>query len=618
VKWSPYRWHAAIVLACLILYLPCTGSYGLWDPWETHYAEVAREILENGDWISLTWTGAPGEHAFWSKPPLAMWSQAIGLAALNVPIDDGAALASGSRAEWAVRLPSLGFGILALWAVAFATSRLLGRRAATLAVAVLATCPLYALVAHQAMTDIYLVGTITAAICLVAVALLDEERPISPWHALAWVAAGALLVATGPQLLGLARRVPLYQVVPYIVALGALLCRIARAPTQADALLHVAFVLAGLSILAKGVLGLGLAGTTLVLYLVVTRELRAVWRLRPVDAVVTIALVAAPWHHAMYALHGRAFLDELFFLHQWSRMGEGVYGDSGTLSYFVRQLGYGALPWVAVGVGAFVAALRAARGRGFLLFVVIWFVVAYAVVTASATKFHHYILPALPPLAIACGWFLDRCLAGDAPLGGRAAMLALGVPIAALAGHDLLAHATSPERLLWTFTFDYMLGEEPWPNDFELRPVLAVTVVVAIGATIALARQRAAAVTMLAATAFGCVVFLQTIAMPRASIAMSQKQTIARVYQERPPSAELHAAWLYFRGENFYTANELRPPAVTMAFEGGVAAQHAPERPLYILTRYWAVDHLMTWLPTAHVLEDDNPRVKVLVVPARP
>lgn len=617
------RWQVAIVLACLALYLPCTGSYGLWDPWETHYAEVAREIRENGDWMSLTWKGTPEDLHFWSKPPLAMWSQAISMTVFGVPIDDGAAIASSTRTEWAVRMPSLLFGILALWAVAFATSRLLGRRAAGFSVAVLATCPMFALVTHQAMTDIFLVGSITAAICLVAVALLDEDRELAPRHPLLWLAAGALLVAVVPQLVGLGHRVPGSQVVPYVVALGWLVVRIARVRARAHALLHVAYVLAGLSILAKGVLGVGIAATTIVLYLAVTRELRAVLRLRPIDALVTIAVVAVPWHHAVYARHGADFLRELLLYHQWSRMGDGVHGESGTLGYYVRQLGYGVLPWIAVGVGAVVAALRPANKRGLVLLAVIWLFVSYGVVTASATKFHHYILPAIPPFAIACGWFLDRCLAGEAPLGGRAAMLAIGLPVAALAGYDLVAHTSAPERLFSMFTYDYMLGGPPWPADFELRPVIALTVLVTVGASLVLARQRAAAATVLVATALACTMFLQYIAMPRASIAMSQKATIAALYRDREPGSRLYAAWLYFRGENFYTANAVNPPGepmMTMPFDGGPAAWHAahPTVPLYVLTSHWAVEHLKKWLPGARVLEGENPRTKVLIVPARP
>jgi len=31
-----------VIMVGLLLYIPFAGSYGLWDPWETHYSEVAR------------------------------------------------------------------------------------------------------------------------------------------------------------------------------------------------------------------------------------------------------------------------------------------------------------------------------------------------------------------------------------------------------------------------------------------------------------------------------------------------------------------------------------------------------------------------------------------------
>ena len=48
-----------VILFGLLLYIPFAGSYGLWDPWETHYAEVARQMTHRGDYISLWWPGSP-------------------------------------------------------------------------------------------------------------------------------------------------------------------------------------------------------------------------------------------------------------------------------------------------------------------------------------------------------------------------------------------------------------------------------------------------------------------------------------------------------------------------------------------------------------------------------
>ena len=40
-----------LVLLNTFLYLPLLGSFSLSDPWETHYGEVAREMLARDDWI---------------------------------------------------------------------------------------------------------------------------------------------------------------------------------------------------------------------------------------------------------------------------------------------------------------------------------------------------------------------------------------------------------------------------------------------------------------------------------------------------------------------------------------------------------------------------------------
>ena len=69
-----------------LLYLPGLGSYGLYDPWETHYGEVARNMVETGNYIDPYW-GSPWDTknvkreraGFYSKPPLTMWLGALGM-----------------------------------------------------------------------------------------------------------------------------------------------------------------------------------------------------------------------------------------------------------------------------------------------------------------------------------------------------------------------------------------------------------------------------------------------------------------------------------------------------------------------------------------------------------
>ena len=68
-----------VILGGLLLYVPLAGTYGLWDPWETHYSEVARQMTHRGDYISLWWPGSPRDpEVFWSKPVLSFWLMSIG------------------------------------------------------------------------------------------------------------------------------------------------------------------------------------------------------------------------------------------------------------------------------------------------------------------------------------------------------------------------------------------------------------------------------------------------------------------------------------------------------------------------------------------------------------
>src|SRR5262249_40355894 len=44
-----------VVLVSLAVMVPGIWSYSLVDPWETHYGEVARMMLQNHDWVHTEW-----------------------------------------------------------------------------------------------------------------------------------------------------------------------------------------------------------------------------------------------------------------------------------------------------------------------------------------------------------------------------------------------------------------------------------------------------------------------------------------------------------------------------------------------------------------------------------
>jgi 4-amino-4-deoxy-L-arabinose transferase-like glycosyltransferase len=591
----------AVIAGGLLLYLPLAGSYGLWDPWETHYSEVARQMTHRGDYISLWWPGSPRDpEVFWSKPVLSFWLMSLMMRLLGIGLPGGPAgeMALGHRAEWAARVPFCLMGVLGIYAVYLMTARLYSRRAGVLAAIATATAPMYSLVARQAMTDMAFVGPMAMALALGALALLDDDPSVDellprrgrgiwswPHHPLLYVTLGLFAVCTVPQLVVDSiqlkavipwgeREIKVYGVVPmipYIVGFAAFVFLAARTRTRAPFYLYLAGILCGLSVLAKGLAGLGLPVIILAAHLTFTRG----WgRLRRAQvgyglcvAVLGCAVVAVPWHHAMLIRHGAPFWNELFGDNHWRRMVIGRHGDRGSFEYFLRELGYGLWPWIAVAPAALGWAVwraadstRPARQQ-LLWLAAIWFVLSYAVVSVSMTKFHHYVLPAVPGIAILVGCFLDDVIAGRRWRTAASTAL-VGVPLLALVTSDLVSSKNAAQRLLWLFSYDYIHSKtgRPWPEQLDFSVGLTVFGVLFAVATVLFAWPRVARAAgwglSLLAVAF--TVFLLDGFMPAVAPFWSQKGPIASYYENRrSPDERLIAYQLYWRGETFYTSNEI-------------------------------------------------------------
>ncbi len=525
----------ALFFLCATLYFPFAGNYGLWDPWETHYSEVARQMIMRHDWVSLWWPGSPQDrNEFWSKPVLTFWLMSLGLGVAGLEraghAFDGE-MAVGWTAEWAVRTPFILCGIACVWAVWYLTRRLAGRRAGLWAGAALATSAQFFYVSRQAMTDMAFVAPIAVALCFGGLALLlpadevESELPRFRWWRFSlpkttafFVLLAVLLLVTVPQLAIFSWQVPVgfnlgrhafrvagvVGMLPWILALAAYLWLLSRATCRRQIYLHIAFVMCGLSTLAKGPAGVGLPVIVVLLYLLVQGEYRrfvpdspkrvGAWIERhPLElaaGVLLFAAVACPWYHAMLIRHGTGFWNE-FIGDNYVHRAAGRHGDRGTFEYYILQVGHGMFPWTGFVAASLVASLARLRGpvsdaRGKLrLFALLWFFTMFMVMSLVNTKFHHYILPGLPGLAILIGLFIDDLLASPSRREA-AALLGLGVPLVALAGRDL---AMYPARLLWLFDYDYVNapnGGRPWPpgEEYDYKARLAVWAIVATAATL--------------------------------------------------------------------------------------------------------------------------------------
>jgi 4-amino-4-deoxy-L-arabinose transferase-like glycosyltransferase len=616
--WSERQVATAVILLGLLLYIPFAGSYGLYDPWETHYSEVARQMTERGDYISLWWPGAPidADH-FWSKPVLSFWIMSLSMRLFGLAHAAPGTMALSHRAEWAVRLPFCLLGVLGMYAIYLCVSRFVSRRAGVLAAVVTGTSPLYSLVARQAMTDMAFVGPMTMALALGALALFDDEDlPLPrreahlgrlklgwPDHPLFYTAIGLFTVVALPQLVvnvvqlrwtfNLGHRffsLPgVLVMLPYIAGFLAFFALAARLRYKAPLYLNIAATLCGLATLAKGIAGLGLPVIVFLMYLGFTWDWKRLKRAQLgfgiLLALLTCAVVAVPWHHAMLVRHGKPFWDELYGDNHWRRLVVGRHGDRGTFEYFLRELGYAVLPWIALAPAALTSLVmrrtdQDPRRQGMLWFGAIWFVSAYGLVSLSVTKFHHYILPSLPGLAIVVGCFLDDLLKRrDGRAAGAAAVV--GIPLLALVTVDLGAAPKNAQLFIWLFSYDYINTPQgrPWPPALDFRPALIVFAGLFALATAALAWrriQRAAVVGLcLAAVAF--TFFLLDGYMMKVTPYWTQKGLIANYYRMRRSPDEHLLVWqMYWRGENFYTENEVYegPPDERTIFLGDRNAEN--------------------------------------------
>jgi len=394
-----------VVLGAL-LYVPWLGATGLWDPWEPHYGEAAREMIARGDYIHPWWESA----WFFSKPALDLWLMAAGMLVAGV---NGPERWIGVYTEWGVRLPYAAITVLGAVLLFVMANRLLGRRVAVMGTVAILTCPLFVFLARQAVPDPVFVGLLSAAMACLMIVLFEEEDPREGWAA-------------------------------------AFYC----------------FV--GFATLSKGLLGFALPGAVALLYFIVTGEWHRLRRMRIGLGALIVLAICAPWYGTMFGFDGRddegkTFFERFIIHDHFKRLALGVHSTTpgGSFVYFIEQIGFDCFPWVFAFPGAATVLARirlrpqTQRDRA-MLFLLFWLLVGFAVFAFSATKFHHYAFPVLPPLLFFCALWLERVL--DEGLRAHAGPVFAGGLVYALVAHDL---ALSPKRLTDMFVYNY---DRPYPD----------------------------------------------------------------------------------------------------------------------------------------------------------
>ncbi len=182
-NWRSRAWLVLLVL--LLIRLAAMVFIPLNDTTEARYAEIARKMLETGDWVTLYQDyGVP----FWAKPPLSIWLSAASMAMFGIN-------------GFAARLPSLllCLGVLAL--VAALARRRTGPDGEMAAMLILGGSLQFLVAAGAVMTDPALMFATTLSLVSFWRALEASGRR---WGYLFFVGLGLGLLAKGPLALVLA------------------------------------------------------------------------------------------------------------------------------------------------------------------------------------------------------------------------------------------------------------------------------------------------------------------------------------------------------------------------------------------------------------------------------
>jgi 4-amino-4-deoxy-L-arabinose transferase-like glycosyltransferase len=500
-----------VLVAGAVLLFPAMGLYSLWDPWETHYGEVAREILSRDDWISLWWAQ---DGWFWSKPVLNFWIQSVAMASLGLHYKADEMLLDGAghatrHPEWVVRTPNMLMTLVALYILYKGIAKVFGRRAGLISGLVLATTPDWYYLAHQTMTDMPCVAGLSAAMGLVIVALHTDDNQIarvyeikagkirfrlSAWH----LAIGFVLLIAVPQILYLFSRnlelllrgpygfrphwdefwsgskgncglpgnencviqnpasipkgvdahpdgfgpsmlrffggfEPVLQGLVWAVMVGFLLW-VNWGERRVKRLLYIgAWTCASVATMAKGPEGLGIPVVATLLWMGSKNRWRELLRIEILSGTIIWVSLVFPWFVAMYVRHGAQFTDRLLFHDMFNRALHHVHdtneGDDTSIRFYLWQLGYALFPWTALTPLGLLYWIRrngrngsatsgAKQDVSILLFM--WFLLAFALVSFMGTKFHHYIAPAVPAVALLIGIALSDMLDEVEPAAQRA------------------------------------------------------------------------------------------------------------------------------------------------------------------------------------------------------
>lgn len=473
--WTYRELGCLLILAavCVFLFFSAPGFRSLYETDEARYAEIAREMVLSGDWVTPTLNYVK----YFEKPPLTYWLVAVSYKMFGV---------SGASARL---VPAFcGFlTVLIVFFLARSQSKAMGGLVSGL---VLATSLMFFGLSRILMTDMVLcLGVVLA------------------------------LYGTWQTRLG-------YRHGPYAFWLGCVI-----------------------GFLSKGLLGPGLPAMATVFFILATREWRLFVWLANWRAVVMFIALCAPWV-ILVSWKNPGFFTYFFIDENFGRLLTTRHQRYEPPWFYFILLPAALFPWIALLPWTLIRSWPgkqwlAEENRGWL-FCAIWFASFFVFLTLSSSKMIHYLLPALPALALIMGQVLAVSGEGGwrnwAPPGLRASLTALALAVMAVGAGLALAPAFSAE-----INYD-QAGLLPF-----LGPMLGAA------AAVFMFSLRARLWSALASPllAFAIIAACAALAAPKLNDFRSVEDLVAPVRPILKPSDHLVSYGDYFQGMPFYSGKRV-------------------------------------------------------------
>jgi 4-amino-4-deoxy-L-arabinose transferase-like glycosyltransferase len=174
------RWWGWAALA--VVWLATIQIRPMLDPDEGRYAEIPREMVATGNWVTPRLDGLK----YFEKPALQYWATAVLYSVAGL-------------SNWSSRLWTVGLGFACLPLIYAWLARLYDRRSALAAVAILAMSPYFGVIGHLDLLDASFTFFMCATVLAFALAQSAPERSGTErnWMLACWAAAALAVLSKG-------------------------------------------------------------------------------------------------------------------------------------------------------------------------------------------------------------------------------------------------------------------------------------------------------------------------------------------------------------------------------------------------------------------------------------